>query len=237
MESQVLSLACILGGHAGETIKPLHGKPTNMQTWQFSTKSLPLHFARWDKLGDISGATPREKASFREGMTMQPDIVVISTGSHYSAVKYGSSLRAVSKYKKFIPSFLLQMCKRLKSSTVVFWRPTHVPMFTSELLSPKNGCIKVDSPVADANAINRKNLLHVRRLNILFNKFAKESGCKRFFMLDTLDMSVQRPDAVCRSKIMNPRALDCGHYCLPGVPDWWNYELIRMMIRAGVEKV
>ena len=66
------------------------------------------------------------------------------------------------------------------------------------------------------------------------NKFAKVQGVKScvskrtaFETLDVQDMSAQRIDAVCRETKYG--TTDCAHFCRPGVPDWWNLELLKKL--------
>jgi hypothetical protein len=66
------------------------------------------------------------------------------------------------------------------------------------------------------------------------NKFAKDKVLKyctsertTFEILDVQQMSAQRRDAVCRETKYG--TTDCAHFCRPGIPDWWNLELLKKL--------
>ena len=77
----------------------------------------------------------------------------------------------------------------------------------------------------------KKDRKHLYRVNELASTVGYNTckNVKIFRVLDVTRMSAQRRDAVCRQTKYGTR--DCGHFCRPGVPDWWNLILFDELTR------
>jgi len=232
MNEQYYSLLCLLW-----SVSKVEGYPRNVgsntknkwfQVMKFHPNFSPIIYVRWDRFGELK-PDHHENQNVLKALKFKPSAMVLNTGSHYSSMKFGSSRSAWSNFRRNFERGLNLICKNRNPELTVVWRTLHMHFFNKDLSTNMKGCISATIPsLAPPKA--KRDFRHLLRME----KYAQSQiqlQCSRTVkavkILDTLKMSLQRPDAVCgKSKIGR---VDCSHFCSPGVVDWWNLEMFQLL--------
>lgn len=234
MEGQFLSLVCLLWS-VNNTVHNLVTLQTEAvrKSIQFSPEYRPISFIRWDKFGDRK-SIKGEKMVLNKELRVMPSVIVFGTGAHYSSIKYGSLQSAWSNFRRNFQHGLKLLCssgKKLNSADIIIWKSATPHFFDRDLGKTlrKAKCLKGAEPSLAPHPA-KKDMRQITDIN----KFAKAKGMRScssktttFKTLDVQDMSAQRRDAVCRETKYG--TTDCSHFCRPGMPDWWNLELLEKL--------
>jgi len=232
MNDQYYSLLCLLW-----SVSKVEGYPRNVhrntknkwfQVMKFHPNFSPLIYVRWDRFGELE-PNHDEKQSILKALKFKPSAVVLNTGSHYSSVKFGTLQSAWSNFRRNFSRGLKLICNNKNPELTVVWRTLHMHFFNKDLSSNMERCISATIPsLAPPKA--KRDLVHLLRME----KYAQSQiqlRCSRTVkavkILNTFKMSLQRPDAVCgKSRIGR---VDCSHFCSPGVVDWWNLKMFKLL--------
>ena len=232
MNDQYYSLLCLLW-----SVSKVEGYPRNVhrntknkwfQVMKFHPNFSPLIYVRWDRFGELE-PNHDEKQSILKALKFKPSAVVLNTGSHYSSVKFGTLQSAWSNFRRNFSRGLKLICNNKNPELTVVWRTLHMHFFNKDLSSNMERCISATIPsLAPPKA--KRDLVHLLRME----KYAQSQiqlrcseRVKAVKILDTFKMSLQRPDAVCgKSRIGR---VDCSHFCSPGVVDWWNLKMFKLL--------
>jgi hypothetical protein len=145
------------------------------------------------------------------------DVLVINVGHHWHKID-----KRFRKYTRMVRNSLTAFKKHFKGSLILY-RTT----------SPGHyGC---DSPLNATSTTNEKahDRFHWQKPveeEIVWKKTATEMQLHNFHILN-ISNTILRPDGHAEYKFKRRKLVDCLHWCLPGIPDFWNQFLFNSLMQ------
>ena len=176
---------------------------------------------------------PREDHAYRTSanaswvhLARQADIVIFNTGHHHHRRD-----PTFEKYELTVRNVLQALTTNFKGSHIIFRTSNwgHA------------GCPSIHTPFQDVSAVlnhmkdDRHFWRRVIQSEFIWLRIAKEMGMGHQFIVNNSSMTVLRGEAHKDMQQFSPekgnkRYEDCLHNCLPGVSDYWNWQVYHTLM-------